>query len=81
MIIPVRCFTCGKLLANKKQYYDKELIRKKLTSKDADDSLILNINIDEVKKTPAGQAMDDLGLTRMCCHKTILTHIGLITEI
>jgi DNA-directed RNA polymerase subunit N (RpoN/RPB10) len=81
MIIPVRCFTCGKLLANKKQYYDKELIRKKLTSKDADDSLILNINIDEVKKTPAGQAMDDLGLTRMCCRKTMLTHIELITEI
>jgi len=81
MIIPVRCFTCGKLLANKKQYYDKELIRKKLTSKDADDSLILNINIDEVKKTPAGQAMDDLGLIRMCCRKTMLTHIELITEI
>ena len=81
MIIPIRCFTCGKLLANKKQYYDKELIRKKLTSKDADDSLILNINIDEVKKTPAGQAMDDLGLTRMCCRKTMLTHIELITEI
>jgi DNA-directed RNA polymerase subunit N (RpoN/RPB10) len=81
MIIPVRCFTCGKLLANKKQYYDKELIRKKLTSKDADDSLILNINIDEVKKTPAGQAMDDLGLTRMCCRKTMLTHIELVTEI
>ena len=81
MIIPVRCFTCGKLLANKKQYYDKELIRKKLNSKDADDSLILNINIDEVKKTPAGQAMDDLGLTRMCCRKTMLTHIELITEI
>lgn len=81
MIIPVRCFTCGKLFTNKKQYYDKELIRKKLTSKDADDSLILNINIDEVKKTPAGQAMDDLGLTRMCCRKTMLTHIELITEI
>lgn len=81
MIIPMRCFTCGKELANKKQYYDKELVRRRLNSKDYKDSLILNINVDELKKTPAGNIMDELGLTRMCCRKTMLTHIELITEI
>ena len=30
MIIPVRCMTCGKLLANKYEYYESELLRKKL---------------------------------------------------
>ena len=30
MIPPTRCYTCGKLLANKCEYYKKELIRKKL---------------------------------------------------
>ena len=81
MIIPMRCFTCGKELANKKQYYDKELVRRRLNSKDYKDSLILNINVDELKKTPAGNIRDELGLTRMCCRKTMLTHIELITEI
>jgi len=81
MIIPVRCFTCGKPLANKKEYYDKELLRKRMTSKDYKDSLILNVNIDEVKKTPAGEIMDELGLIRMCCRKTVLSHIELINEI
>lgn len=81
MIIPVRCFTCGKQLANKKEYYDKELLRKRMNSKDYKDSLILNVNIDEVKKTPAGEVMDDLGLIRMCCRKTVLSHIELINEI
>ena len=37
MIIPVRCMTCGKLLANKYEYYESELLRKKLA---------LNSNID-----------------------------------
>jgi DNA-directed RNA polymerase subunit N len=81
MIIPMRCFTCGKQLANKKEYYDKELLRKRMSSKDYKDSLILNVNIDEVKKTPAGEIMDELGLIRMCCRKTVLSHIELINEI
>ena len=74
MIIPVRCFTCGKQLYLIKEYYDKELLRKRMNSKDYKDSLILNVNIDEVKKTPAGEVMDDLGLIRMCCRKTVLSY-------
>lgn len=81
MIIPVRCFTCGKLLADKKKYYEKELLRKKLNKKGDEDPLILNLNVEDVKKTIAGEIMDELGLIRMCCRKTMLSNVELIKEI
>ena len=30
MIIPVKCFTCGKVLGNKYEYYQKEVRRLKM---------------------------------------------------
>ena len=30
MIIPVKCFTCGKVLADKYQYYLREVRKKKI---------------------------------------------------
>ena len=101
MIIPVRCMTCGKLLANKYEYYESELLRKKLALNSNIDTsnnntntgsntgsnssninpLIININALDIKKTIAGDIMDDLGLHRMCCRKVLLTSINIINEI
>jgi DNA-directed RNA polymerase subunit N (RpoN/RPB10) len=83
MIIPVRCMTCGKVLADKYQYYESELLRKKIALKiDSDvDPLIININAKDIKKTIAGEIMDELGLHRICCRKVMLTSINIIDEI
>jgi DNA-directed RNA polymerase subunit N (RpoN/RPB10) len=81
MIIPVRCYTCGKMLANKYEYYESELLRKKMALNKDEDPLIININADEIKKTIAGEILDELGLTRMCCRKVMLTSINIIEEI
>ena len=102
MIIPVRCMTCGKLLANKYEYYESELLRKKLALNSNIDTsnntgsnsgsntgsnssninpLIININALDIKKTIAGEILDDLGLHRMCCRKVMLTSINIINEI
>jgi DNA-directed RNA polymerase subunit N (RpoN/RPB10) len=43
--------------------------------------LIININVADVKKTIAGEIMDELGLIRMCCRKVMLTSINIIDEI
>jgi len=81
MIIPVRC-TCGKYLSDKYRYYERELLKKKLAKKmDANEELILDFSVEEVKKTIAGEIMDDLGLKRACCRKTMLTNIDLVNEI
>ena len=81
MIIPVRCMTCGKLLADKYEYYERELLRKKLALNSDSDPLIININAKDIKKTIAGEIMDELGLIRICCRKVMLTSINIIDEI
>jgi len=133
MIIPVRCYTCNKLLADKYHYYESELLKRKLRKKEEDeedekqninditidnifakfnnlnineknvntntndikqnktkpkpkpksdkDPLIININDTVIKKTIAGEIMDELGLIRICCRKVMLTSINIVDEI
>jgi len=81
MIIPVRCYTCGKCLSDKYEYYERELLRKKLAMNTTEDPLIININAVDIKKTIAGEIMDELGLTRICCRKIMMTSINIIDEI
>ena len=82
MIIPVRCYTCGKVLSNKEKTYKEMVIRKKIAlKKDINDVSILNINDKDIKKTPEGEAMDELGLIRYCCRKIMMTNVELINEI
>jgi len=73
--------TCGKILADKYEYYERELLRKKLALNSDVDPLIININAKDIKKTIAGEIMDELGLTRICCRKVMLTSINIIDEI
>ena len=40
MIIPVKCFTCGKVLANKYRYYIQEVEKRKLDK---------SIDVDEIQ--------------------------------
>ena len=55
MIPPIRCYTCGKILGDKNQYYERELLRKKLAMNTTEDPLIININAIDIKKTIAGE--------------------------
>lgn len=83
MLIPIRCYTCNKLLADKYEYYESELLRKKLliNTPDSKDPLIIDINAIDIKKTIAGEIMDELGIIRICCRTKMLTSINIIDEI
>ena len=77
MIIPVRCMNCGKLLADKYDYYQKRL-REKKGSKYAEPTYFDGKSI---PKTPESEVFDELGVRRYCCKKTLLTHVDLIEKI
>ena len=77
MIIPVKCFTCGKVLADKYQYYQKTVAEMKLKNKE-ELTDIKYLNSNNIKKTAEGKVMDDLGLTRMCCRRHMLTHVDIL---
>lgn len=59
MIIPIRCYSCGKPISAVWDEY-KKLI-------DAGE--------------PPKKVLDDLGLTRYCCRRMILTHTNIIEEV
>ena len=76
MIIPIKCFSCGNVLADKYLYYVKEVNKKKLEQgKDRDD--IEYLTTDNIKKTAEGEVLDDLGLTKTCCRRHMLTHVDI----
>ena len=60
MIIPVRCFTCGKVIGNKWETY---------------------LNLVNASEMNEMMALDELGLTRYCCRRMLLTHVDLIEKL
>ena len=76
MIIPVKCFTCGKVLGDKYLWYLKEVRKIKLQ---ANISLDQVVYLDEtnIKKSPEAKVLDKLNLTKMCCRRHMLTHVDI----
>lgn len=81
MIIPIRCFTCGNVLADKYRFYKQEVRRLKF-----DDDMKINkvryLTMDDllkekIQKTPEGIVLDELGLNKYCCRRHMLTHVDL----
>jgi len=69
VIIPVRCFTCGKIISDVYEEYRKRCVEYKKT-----------VDAGEKPKETPKQILDDLGLDRYCCRRMILTHVELIGE-
>jgi len=76
MIIPVKCFTCGFVLADKYRYYSNEVLRKK-TEANIDPEKVSYLTKINNEKTVEGKMLDDLGIKRMCCRRHMLTHVDI----
>ena len=75
MIIPVKCFTCGKVLANKYQFYIREV--RKAKSESNDTSSVTYLTNTNIEKTAEGRILDKLGLNKICCRRHMLTHVDI----
>lgn len=69
MIIPVRCFTCGKVIGDVYESYKKRY-----------DDYKKAVDAGEKPKETPKEILDDLGIERYCCRRMILTHVNLIGE-
>ena len=76
MIIPVKCFTCGKVLGDKYRYYLSEVRRIKL-EKGLDLEKVVYMTKKNTDKTAEGIVMDNLKLTSPCCRRHIMTHVDI----
>lgn len=68
MIIPVRCFSCGKVIGSDYEKFNEKMEKIRRTGKKP--------SADEIKT-----ALDDLKVTRYCCRRMIISHTDLIDEI
>lgn len=74
MLISVRCFTCGKVLADKYDWYIKEVEKQKSElSKDPN-----TVYFDTIK---TGPILDKLGLTRYCCRRHMIATVDMMDTI
>ena len=76
MIIPIKCFTCGTVLADKYRYYAEEVRKRKMT-RDLHVEKVIYLTPEYSQKTPEGEVLDELNLTKMCCRRHMLTHVDI----
>ena len=69
MIIPVRCFTCGKVISQVYEEYKKRY---------EEYQKVVN-TCEKPTETPK-DILDDLGVDRYCCRRMIKSHADLIQE-
>ena len=81
MIIPIKCFTCGNVIANKYRYYVEQERKKKMAKRGNGESIdvdkVLYLTKEFAEKTPEGEVLDELNLTKMCCRRHLLTHVDI----
>lgn len=78
MIIPVKCFTCGKVIGNKYRWYLRQLkARTDAADQDPNFPTMIYLTNAKTEKTISGQLLDELNLTRMCCRRHMLAHIDM----
>jgi len=76
MIIPVKCFTCGKVIADKYRTYLAKVRELKLSAGQSVEKVIY-LTQENRDKTPEGRVMDELGIVKMCCRRHLLTHVDI----
>ena len=76
MIIPVKCFTCGTVIADKYRYYQAKVKEAKL-SKKSNNVEFIYFTEENVEKSVEGRVLDDLELKNLCCRRHMLTHVDI----
>ena len=76
MIIPIKCFTCGNVLADKYRFYQEE-VRKRKLAKSMDVEKVIYLTKEFHEKTPEGEVLDEMNLMKMCCRRHFLTHVDI----
>jgi DNA-directed RNA polymerase I, II, and III subunit RPABC5 len=76
MIIPVKCVSCGCVLADKYLYYLEQVRRRKI-QRDIPLDKVQYFTKTNMSKTAEGEVLDELKLTNPCCRRTMITHVDI----
>lgn len=85
MIIPVRCFTCGNVLADKWEAYLQltELLEShvKKSSEGSEGSEGSDTGAEVATKSACGLCLDVLGVDKVCCRLHFITSVDLVDNL
>jgi DNA-directed RNA polymerase subunit N (RpoN/RPB10) len=75
MIIPIKCFTCGKVIADKYRYYVEQVEEAKKAQ--GQDGEPVYFTKGHKEKSMEGHVMDRIGIIKPCCRRHFLTHVDI----
>lgn len=73
MLIPIRCFTCGKVLADKWELYEKLCAEQDQQNNDTTEK--------KGFENSRGNILDKLDIKRVCCRRIMLSTVDLTSTI
>jgi len=74
----MRCFTCNLPISNKHDDF-KKLVLKYSSSSLLDEDRIYRVTEENLKTdSPEKKALDDLGITKYCCRRMLITHTDVV---
>jgi DNA-directed RNA polymerase subunit N (RpoN/RPB10) len=79
MIIPIRCFTCSKVIADKYDYYHEE--KNKLAEINKIDSKTTDADLKFFSDIHTKDILDKLGLIRYCCRRSLMSSVDMMDVI
>jgi len=78
MIIPTNCMTCGRVIGHLWELYSKYTKENNaILDKDPNKPL----DPEHQDKMARGKAMDQIGLKKVCCRTSMLSHIDLTSRL
>lgn len=82
MIIPIRCFTCNKVIAHLWEEYINRIQIEYLKDDIANDNKNRFVSVEDLKnKTSEGKILDEMKLNKYCCRRMMLSHVDLCDKI
>ncbi len=83
MIIPIRCFTCGRVMADIADFYEseKEKLKEATDKGDKGDKREVDKIYKNFEKIHTGEILNKLGLKRYCCRRNLIANIDMMDVI
>ena len=83
MIIPVRCFTCGSVLADKWIPYNTTVQEEKNKMNETVDNepTTTYIDLKNPQKSVEGVILDEMNIHKYCCRRMMISNVHMISYI
>jgi|TARA_B000000475_G_scaffold247641_1_gene222101 DNA-directed RNA polymerase I, II, and III subunit RPABC5 len=81
MIIPVRCFTCNKIIGDKYSTYLSKIQEEEKKNPQNENNRTIDTNLikeGNITKSIQGKILDELKIKRYCCRRMFLTQVDIV---